>query len=174
SDDLFYGAASGDVQPDWVDLSRVAIPQADEQQRLFANLVLQGNLHRKPLPRFWYFPKGKKAVVVMTGDDHGDAGMQPRFDIYRNQSPAGCSVDDWECVRATGYDYVGTGFTDAQATFYENLGFEVALHPTTDCVNFTPSSLDQTFTSQLAGFASTFPNSPAPVTNRTHCIVWSD
>ena len=39
SDDLFFGAAAGDPQPDWVDLNKVAIPQADEQQRLLANLV---------------------------------------------------------------------------------------------------------------------------------------
>ncbi len=43
SDDLFYGNAAGDPQPDWVDLDKVAIPQADEQQRLLANLILQGN-----------------------------------------------------------------------------------------------------------------------------------
>ena len=73
SDDLFYGAKSGDVQPDWIDLDKVAIPQADEQQRLLANLILQMNADRKPLPRFWYFPRGEKAVVVMTGDDHGSS-----------------------------------------------------------------------------------------------------
>ena len=65
SDDLFYGAKAGDVQPDWVDLGKVAIPQADEQQRLLANLILKMNADRKPLPRFWYFPRGEKAVVVM-------------------------------------------------------------------------------------------------------------
>ena len=31
-------------QPDWVDLNKVAIPQADEQQRLLANLIEQMNL----------------------------------------------------------------------------------------------------------------------------------
>ena len=41
SDDLFFGASASDPQPDWVDLDKVAIPQADEQQRLLANLVLQ-------------------------------------------------------------------------------------------------------------------------------------
>ena len=34
SDDLFFGAASFDPKPDWVDLNKVSIPQADEQQRL--------------------------------------------------------------------------------------------------------------------------------------------
>ena len=41
SDDLFYGAKSGDVQPDWVDLNKVGIPQADEQQRLLANILTE-------------------------------------------------------------------------------------------------------------------------------------
>ena len=50
--------AAGDPQPDWVDLNKVAIPQADEQQRLLANLIGFMNVDRKPLPRFWYFPRG--------------------------------------------------------------------------------------------------------------------
>jgi PKD repeat protein len=174
SDDLFFGAKAGDVQPDWVDLNKVAIPQADEQQRLLANLILQGNLHRKPLPRFWYFPKGKKAVVIMTGDNHGDYSMAPRFDIYRQQSPANCSVDDWECVRATGYEYVGTTFTNSQAQFYNNLGFEVALHVNTNCSDWNPSSLENFFSTQMSDFAAAFPGIPAITTNRTHCIAWSD
>ena len=71
SDDLFYGAASYDPQPDWVDFNKVAIPQADEQQRLLANLIITMNSDKNLLPRFWYFPHGYEAVVVMTGDDHG-------------------------------------------------------------------------------------------------------
>jgi hypothetical protein len=49
SDDLFFGAASFDPQPDWVDLDKVAIPQADEQQRLLVNLIIRMNW-QKPLP----------------------------------------------------------------------------------------------------------------------------
>src|SRR5204862_1513647 len=61
TDDLFFGQKSGDIQPDWVDLNKVAIPQADEQQRLLANLILTMNASKRPLPRFWYLPFGKKA-----------------------------------------------------------------------------------------------------------------
>ena len=32
------------MQPDWVDLNKVAIPQADEQQHLLTNLIEQMNL----------------------------------------------------------------------------------------------------------------------------------
>ena len=84
SDDLFFGGA----QADYVDLNKVAIPQADEQQRLLANLIGFMNADRKPLPRFWYFPRGLKAVVVMTGDDHANNGTAGRFNIYNGGQPA--------------------------------------------------------------------------------------
>ena len=105
SDDLFFGNAAGDPQPDWVNLDKVAIPQADEQQRLLANLIGEMNRDRKPLPRFWYFPRSEKAVVVMTGDDHASGGTAGRFDQYKALSPPGCSVADWECVRSSSYIY---------------------------------------------------------------------
>ncbi len=60
--------------PDYVDFNKIQIPQADEQQRLLANIILQGNLHRKPLPKFWFLPRKLKAAVVMTGDDHANGG----------------------------------------------------------------------------------------------------
>src|SRR5678815_2623668 len=116
--DRFYGNATGDPRADWIDLNKVAIPQADEQQRLFANLILTMNLSKKPLPRFWYFPNGKKAVVIMTGDDHGNGGTAGRFDQFIASSSAGCSVANWECVRSTSYVYSSTPLSDAQAASY--------------------------------------------------------
>jgi hypothetical protein len=38
------------------------------------------NQGRRPLPRFWYFPRGLKAVVVMTGDDHRNVQPLCRHD----------------------------------------------------------------------------------------------
>ncbi len=32
------------------------------------------DMDKMPLPRFWYFPRGEKAVVLMTSDDHGQPG----------------------------------------------------------------------------------------------------
>jgi hypothetical protein len=51
-----------------VNLNKVAIPQADEQQRLLANLIEVMNRDRKPLLRFWYIPDSRKAVIVSTGE----------------------------------------------------------------------------------------------------------
>ncbi|RCJ27108.1 hypothetical protein A6770_02820 [Nostoc minutum NIES-26] len=174
SDDLFFGNASGDVKPDWVDLNKVAIPQADEQQRLLANLILKMNLDKKPLPRFWYFPHGKKAVVLMTGDDHANGGTAPRFDQFKANSPAGCSVDDWECIRATSYIYPNSPLTSQQAANYTADGFEVSLHVNTGCGNFTPSTLETFYTQQLSDFTNKYASIPAPTTERHHCLVWSD
>jgi hypothetical protein len=174
SDDLFYGAKSGDVRPDWVNLAKVAIPQADEQQRLLANLVLHMNRERTPLPRFWYFPSGRKAVVVMTSDNHGNgARAETRLDRQLAQSPPGCDVSRWECVRSSMYLYLDA-FDGAAA--YQSAGFDIGVHLSTNCADWTPSSLRASFTDQLAEFATLpqFAGILPPATNRTHCIAWSD
>jgi uncharacterized protein DUF4082/Big-like domain-containing protein/IPT/TIG domain-containing protein len=173
-DDLFYGAKSGDVQPDWVDLNKVAIPQADEQQRLLANLITQMDLDRVPLPRFWYLPRGDKAVVLMTGDDHASGGTAGRFDTYKSMSPPGCSVDAWECVRASSYIYTNTPLTNAQAASYDAAGFEVGLHVNTGCADWTPASLESFFAQQLSEWSAKYSSLPMPDSQRTHCIAWSD
>jgi Domain of unknown function (DUF4082)/Bacterial Ig-like domain/Bacterial Ig-like domain (group 2)/Putative Ig domain len=176
SDDKFFGAAVGDPQPDWVDLNdEVAIPQADEQQRFLANLILQMNLAKKPLPRFWYFPRGKKAVVIMTGDDHANGGTAGRFDQYIAASPAGCNVANWECIRSTSYIYVEPqNLSNAQAASYAAQGFEVGLHINTNCADFTPASLDTFYSQQIADFNNSYPAIPTLFTERHHCIAWSD
>ena len=174
SDDKFYGAKTGDVQQDWVDLNKVSIPQADEQQRLLANLIVAMNDSRKPLPRFWYFPNGKKAVVIMTGDDHGNGGTAGRFDQFKALGPGNCSVANWECVRGTSYIYSSTPLTDAQVAQYTADGFEVGLHVNTDCADFTASSLQGTYDQQVPEWLAKFPSGGPLRTQRHHCIVWSD
>ena len=174
SDDKFFGNAAGDPKPDWIDLSKVAIPQADEQQRLLANLILHVNQNKKPLPRFWYFPNAKKAVVIMSGDDHGNGGTAGRFDQLNAESPAGCSVANWECLRGTSYIYTSTPLSDAQAAAYNAQGHEVSIHINTACDNYTVTSLQNDYATQLAAWQAKYSSLPAPVTQRHHCIAWSD
>ncbi len=173
-DDLFFGDKSGDSQPDWVNLDKVQIPQADEQQRLLVNLIEKHERGpREPLPKFWYFPRDAKAAVVLTGDDHGNNGTAGRFDAELAASPPGCNVAKWECVRSTSYIYPNTPLSDSAAASYESQGFEIALHPNTGCANYTASGYDSILQSQLADFHSNFPSLSDPVTNRNHCIAWS-
>src|SRR5574338_845742 len=171
SNDLFYGEASGD--PDWIDANKVAIPQADEEQRLLANAILYAS--RIPLPRLWYFPSGHEAVVVMTGDEHSCCdGTRARFDAELAASAPGCSVDDWECVRSSSYVYPGSGFSDAEGLTYHQQGFELGVHVYTGCLDWTPETLADSYDSGLSSFADQFPSVPTPSSERTHCVAWSD
>ena len=124
--------------PTGSNLDKVAIPQADEQQRLLANLIGQMNLDRKPLPRFWFLPRDEKAAVVMTGDDHGNGGTAGRFEQLKSRQPPGCSVADWECVRG---DLLHLSeHADLQRRRrrrYQEQGFEIGLHITTNCEDWT-------------------------------------
>lgn len=171
SNDLFFGGA----EPDWIDFNKVAIPQADEQQRLLSNLIMKGSLHRKPLPRFWFLPRGLKAAVVMTGDDHTYNGTPGRFSHYLTLGPnTPQDVRDWKAIRATSYILNNTPITNEQAAAFEAQGFEIALHLNTNCSNYTSASFSSDLTSQLSQLAYQLPGISAPVSNRTHCIAWSD
>ena len=110
----------------------------------------------------------------MTGDDHGNGGTAGRFDQFKALGPANCSVANWECVRGTAYIYASTPLTDAQVAQYTADGFEVGLHITTDCSDFTPSSLQTTYDQQVTQWLAVFPSGGPLRTQRHHCIVWSD
>ncbi len=179
SDDMFYGNAASDPQPDWIDLNKVAIPQADEQQRLLVNLITGMNSDKKPLPRFWYLPRGLAAAVVMSGDDHnGTGGTAGRFDAQQALGPAGCSVDNWECIRSTSYIYPENEMDNSEASAYVTEGFEIGTHISTNigsnCANWTPSTLESFFSDQLSAWAAKYSGIPTPVSSRMHCVTWSD
>ena len=174
SNDKFFGASATDPRADWVDAQRIEIPQADEQLRLFSQLIVWMNQPRQPIARFWYLPHGHKAAVVMTGDDHGNNGTAARFDQLLAASPAGCSVPDWQCVRGTSYLYPGTPLATHQALAYESQGFEVGLHINTGCANYSLESLEVAYQQQLQEWSRQFSTLLPPSTQRHHCVVWSD
>ena len=176
SDNLFF--------PNYVDFNKIQIPQADEQQHLLTNIILLDNLHNKPLPHLWILPSGLKAAVIMTGDDHnngsypGSTGTAGRFNEYLSLSGAANNtpqaVADWKAIRGTSYVFNGISMSDDSVAYYQSLGFEIALHPNTNCANFTPASLTSTISTQLSQLEAQLPSMNDPVTNRTHCMPWSD
>ena len=184
NDTLLAGAASFDPQSDWVDSSKVAIPQADEQRGGFlANLILQmKEIAHKPLPRFWYFPSGFKAALVLTGDDHGSfsrgSATSQRFDGGLRQA-----LRDAGQVRPIGHA-CGSGHKLSlppnpwQATrlrtrggAYLSQGFEIAMRgdPVRRARTWTTSQLGYRYISLLSSFATQFPSLPAP--RRPECIA---
>jgi hypothetical protein len=194
SNDNFFGGDPNDNQPDWVDLNRVAIPQADEQQRLLANIIVQFSV--TPMPRFWYLPDGKKAAIALTGDDHGGGWTSRVFDHLWDLGSTDCKalptdqalLDTWTCPRATSYfwpdgpnpaDATYTPpISDTEASNWTKYGFEFADHPmiaqSPGCVDYTTASLNASLDAELANFHQKYPSVPGPTTVRTHCIVWSD
>ena len=166
----------GDVQPDWVDLNKVAIPQADEQQRLLANLIGEMNLDKKPLPRFWYFPRGEEAVVVMTGDDHASGGTDGTFDYFKSQRARRAARSRTGSASAAPPTSTPTRRSRTpRRRPTRTRASRCALHVDTGCTSpWTAQNLPNYYSSQLAAFSANYPGVDAPTTNRTHCLAWSD
>ncbi len=61
-----------DVFSGWIDLERIAIPQADEQMRLLSRLIREGLAAAAPMPQLWYFPNGALSLLILTADAHGN------------------------------------------------------------------------------------------------------
>ena len=154
----------------------MAIPQADEQQRLLANLIGAMNRDRKPLPRFWYFPRSAKAVVVITGDDHGNGGTAGRFDQYAGEQPGRLlggrlGVPAVHVVRL----HRARPLTNAAGGAYNARASRSACTRQQQLRRLgRPASLADNYTTQLGDWQPNYPSVPPPATNRTHCIVWSD
>jgi hypothetical protein len=134
-----------------------------------------------PLPRFWYLPRGKKAVVVLSGDDHSPVSSAgntaSNFDWFKSVSPPGCVVANWECVRASSYIYPNSSLTPAQASAYTAEGFELALHPNfaSSCPAApTPDDFTNTLNAELSDWTARYPSLPSPVSSRWHCVEWPD
>lgn len=173
--DLFFGAKEGDEQPDWNDFNRIAIPVADEQQRLLVNLMNFMLEDKTPLPRLWYFPKGHKAVLVMASDDHGTrSGTEDSFERLKAVEPEGCSLADWECFRATSWIYTSSGLSAEEARTYASEGFDIGVHVNTGCSNSPPMDFARMFSHDLYAFRMRYPDLPAQTGSRTHCLAWSD
>ncbi|MBK9121839.1 MAG: tandem-95 repeat protein [Chloroflexi bacterium] len=168
ANDMFY--------PDWIDLNKAQIPTADEQQRLLANMILDMNADKKPLPRFWYLPRGERIVLLMTGDDHSStSGTLNFFNYYRTQGLPGCSVEDWECIRATSYIYIDSGLTPAEAFQAEQDGFEVSIHPFgTACTNWDPATAATAIANEISAWQAKYALNRSPASNRNHCVTWTD
>jgi hypothetical protein len=168
--EMFVGVNS----PDWVDFNKIDIPQADEQQHLLTNIIIKSNLHKKPLPKFWFLPSGHKAAIVMTGDDHRNNGTTGQFNYFKTLGPnTPADVANWKAIRGTSYIYNGT-LTNQEAAAFVADGFEIGLHVNTNCQDITPFTYRNFLSQQLTSFNSQLPNVPPSITNRNHCVVWSD
>ena len=135
-----------------------------------------------PLPRFWYLPRGEKAVVVMSGDDHSPTqapgGTASHFDRYQGAEPG-------RLRRRR----LGVRALDARTSTRTRrsrtrrpprtspTGFEVGAPPADRVV---PDGADHRrrarrvlrHAARARSRRST--RASAPVSSRTHCVYWPD
>jgi hypothetical protein len=163
TNDLFF--------PNHLDLTRVDIPQADEQQRLLANLIV--TMAKRPLPRLWYLPGHRRVAIIMAGDDHAmSRATVETFAQLLAASTPNCRLDQWECLRATSYVTPPTRLSTADAKHYAALGFEIAPHVDTGCRDRSDIEVAATVRQQFASFRERYPDLE-PRTHRIHCVVWN-
>jgi hypothetical protein len=134
------------------------VPQLDLMRRLFANLVLESI--NMPLPRKWYFPKGHKALVLLSGDQDGAD--------YEVMSSAK------NILKECGVPYTLFITPRSQPLSYNELqeiaqiGVEIALHPDFIGYPFT----EEEFKTQLKKAEG---DSGAKIIGvRNHCIRWEE
>ncbi len=177
---------------DWVDLERLPIPQADEAQRLLANILTGLSQGRRPLPRWWYFPATTPGVLIATGDNHASyfeaADTLLRIvEQYRGQFSVYYTPQEISYLsragrralyRAAPVPWVGDRLIDrfhsppaSSVNEWRGRGHEWALHPYVDETSVVPGleagwlHYWRQFTGQGYG--------PVPPTVRTHRIIWS-
>ncbi|MDR6754878.1 hypothetical protein J2Y48_000151 [Mycoplana sp. BE70] len=162
--DLFY--------PDYLDRELIGVPQADEHQRLFANIVLSTTA--MPLPRFWYLPGDRRAAIVMVGDDHAtrDATATLLAKLVE-LSPLNCSLKGWACLRATALLTPETEMAPALVKTYHDQGFEFGVHVNTKCKNADTEEFEELLRRQVSEFRARYPFLGRQQVERFHCIVWN-
>ncbi len=179
------GARTVDMFVDWIDLERIHIPQADEQQRMLVNILAQ--LSKRPLPRLWYFPEDKRSVLIATGDSHSNPvnfieevleivdQRGGRFTVYYAPQIVGDvgRAERWLRFWLTdnvpfAHDVLGSKFgspTPQTIQGWRARGHEIALHP------YVETGLDEwhTYWKEFTGRGY----GPVSQTVRTHRVLWT-
>jgi hypothetical protein len=176
----------------WIDLDRLAIPQADEQQRLLANLLAALSQDARPLPRLWYFPGASASMLIATGDYHGNphpAAQELLTHIERRGGHASLyyspnPVSIWQravkraALATDGLPWIGNMLTSriqapspALVARWRAQGHEFGLHPYVDEYS-VESGLEASWRRYWKEFTG-LGYSPVSPTVRTHRIIWT-
>ncbi|MCL2771875.1 MAG: InlB B-repeat-containing protein [Oscillospiraceae bacterium] len=157
--DLMYQKDGGSYN----DNTKVEIPQADEQMRLLSHIIEWMNTSTMPLPRLWYFPDGKKAMTVFTGDS--DGAQQNFADEFNTVMSYGghASIYSWVSDMIDSPAQIKT-WTDEGNEFA--IHFEHASEPSWASADATIASAESIFDNKYGSV------SPSPTSVRNHCVIW--
>ncbi|MDW8068674.1 MAG: hypothetical protein RML46_07165 [Anaerolineae bacterium] len=177
---------ASDMFVGWIDLDRLAIPQADEQQRLLVNLLTFMTRDARPLPRLWYFPGAAEGIFIATGDSHQNPASAVervlalveeyggRMSIYyapplspSDGQRAARRVKRWmESFFPAGDASARMPPTPRQIARWRAQGHEFTFHPYVD------ESLETGWSNYWKEFIGLGYGPPSP-TVRTHRVLWT-
>jgi hypothetical protein len=170
---MFMDKNSGQFWNDLGDSALNDLPQADIQLRLFSNLVSVTNSIKRPLPRFWYYPNQNRAMLLMTGDDHGLIVSEAQSEINDITGFGGLfTYNLW---------YPFTTVSNAQVTSWLASGYTMAIHfndtAEVDASGVggsgaTWNGMQTLMSTAISSFKTTYPSAPFPVTTRNHFLIW--
>jgi hypothetical protein len=170
---LFMDINTGSFWNDSGDGELNDVPQADEQLRLFSNTIVL-SADRLPLPRVWYYPDNASALLLMTGDQHGDPESNSTREIQTVTAYGGLFSEFLQFPfraidqrTATGWLATGNaiGIHVDDTTEHDPHG-ELGDH-------LTWNGMDKTIATALNSFANAYPNVPPPLATRTHYLLWA-
>jgi hypothetical protein len=143
------------------DLSKVAIPQADEQQRLLCEPHPETmKRQQEAAAALLVLPAGSRRSSSCTGDDHGNGGTAGRFDQYSPTARRAARWPNWTCLRFTSYMFPSTPSATRRRAATTSRASRSRLHINTNCGDYTPATLE-TSTLQLTQFADWRTSTPA-------------
>jgi hypothetical protein len=182
------GIRAHDAFVDWIDLERLAVPQADEQMRLLSGLIREMLAEVLPLPRLWYFPNASQAMLIVTGDSHANPtenieallslveAHQGTMSVYftpparsenslrRSAGLAVQQIENWFNPFPRDSDHLPT---PAEIEAWRARGHEFSLHP------YVESGVAEGYAGYVAAFKAEGYDLPVDSTVRTHRILWS-
>ncbi len=181
------GIRATDMFTGWIDLDRLAIPQADEQQRLLVNLFAAVTPEASPIPRLWYFPNTARTMLIATGDSHGNPAAAiedvlgrveqrgghmsvyytafPGTDIRRAAKKAAYHTANWPALETVTANLL-TAPKPSSIADWRTRGHEFAIHP------YVEQGLEtgwRNFWEEFTGLGY----GPIPPTVRTHRVQWT-
>lgn len=184
--DNIEGVRAVDMFAGWIDLERIGIPQADEQQRLLVKLIDATTTASGPLPRLWYLPGIVNTALIATGDAHGSnirhiEDVLSRVERYGGQMSiyyAPPSVDALRRVMRKARRWAGDlpvvgGAFEREAPLpapghiaaWRARGHEFGMHP------YVEAGLEAGYNAYWNDFLK-LDYGPLPPTVRTHRILW--
>ena len=150
----------------WVNLDRITLPQADEQQRLLRNLITYFGSQTVPIPQFWYFPQAsQKSMLVITSDDHGEQTSR-----FQQMASIVEQYGGHETFYLSRYGFL----SQSALNTLRSRGHEFSIHP---YGSQDGQTLDQGYTAAIDWFVNDGANNAGGYgqpssTVRTHQVEW--